>query len=99
MNANRRREIGVLATRSLRVILAGAAVGLLIGAVVFSPGCGSSSSSPDAGGGDGGTGPDCVMTPMNTHQDIINACTNAQRIDKKPVLPLLNSDGTLPPVP
>jgi hypothetical protein len=45
-------------------------------------------------------GPDlgCFMNPM-THIQIINACTNAMQTDKTPVLPLLNKDGTLPPLP
>ena len=34
-----------------------------------------------------------------THVQIINACTSAQRLDKKPVLPLLRPDGTLPILP
>ena len=52
------------------------------------------------GGGAGGTGgaPDCVMNPT-THEEIINACTGAEKIDKQPVLPLLNPDGSLPPLP
>ena len=34
-----------------------------------------------------------------THDEIINACTTAQKIYKDPNLPLLNPDGTLPPLP
>lgn len=54
----------------------------------------------DAGGGaDGGdAGPsDCVMSPK-THAEIINACTNAQKITKNPVLQKLLPDGGLPPL-
>lgn len=40
----------------------------------------------------------CVRTPR-THVEILNACTEAQSVDKRPVLPLLRSDGTLPPLP
>ncbi|MFT3770578.1 MAG: hypothetical protein QM820_34560 [Minicystis sp.] len=65
----------------------------------------STSSSGGTGGtmGTGGTGgmggmPDCVTNPM-THVEIINACTDAQPIDVMPVLPLLGSDGSLPPLP
>ncbi len=55
---------------------------------------------------DGGTLPDaaapadlaCFTDPV-THVQIINACTSSQRIDKKPILPLLRPDGTLPPLP
>ncbi len=48
----------------------------------------------------GPTGPDlgCYLNPV-THIQIINACTNAMATDKTPVLPLLNKDGTLPPLP
>ncbi len=49
-------------------------------------------------GGGGGAAPDCYMTPM-THVEIINACTDADKIDKKPDLPLLGMDGKLPPLP
>lgn len=56
---------------------------------------------------DAGTPPDAAAPPADlacfadpvTHVQIINACTSAQRIDKKPVLPLLRPDGTLPPLP
>jgi len=55
--------------------------------------------------GDGGTIVDsgssdanCFMNPT-THLQIINACTSAQKIDHRPVLPLLNPNGTLPPLP
>lgn len=55
-------------------------------------------STLDAGSADGGSEPDCVQSPT-THAEIINACTTSQHVDKTPVLPLLNSDGTLPPLP
>lgn len=56
----------------------------------------------DAGGGpvaaDGGdAGPDCFTNPK-THFEIINACTNATKIAKNPVLPKLLPDGGLPPL-
>jgi hypothetical protein len=41
---------------------------------------------------------DCFDNPM-THEQIINACTTATRLPKNPTLPLLNKDGTLPPLP
>lgn len=50
-----------------------------------------------AQGGGGGT-PDCFESPK-THVEIINACTDAEHVDKQPVLPLLNADGSLPPLP
>lgn len=40
----------------------------------------------------------CVQSPR-THVELLNACTSAQSVDKRPVLPLLRSDGTLPPLP
>jgi hypothetical protein len=74
--------------------------------------CGSSSSSNDAGAHDAsattdggvdcttkynGGGTNCAMNPM-THLEIINACTTAQKIEKHPVLPMLNADCSLPPI-
>lgn len=50
---------------------------------------GQDAGSPDLG---------CYRDPR-THIELINACTTAQSIDKTPVLPLLNKDGTLPPLP
>lgn len=47
-------------------------------------------------GGDAGPS-DCVMNPK-THAEIINACTNATKITKNPVLPKLLPDGGLPPL-
>ena len=38
---------------------------------------------------------DCFTNPTN-HFEIINACTNAQKVDKHPNLPLLLPDGGLP---
>ena len=58
--------------------------------------CGGGGGQPD-GGTDGGR-PPCVENPT-THRELINACTTAQKIEKNPVLPLLQSDGGLPPLP
>jgi hypothetical protein len=58
----------------------------------------SSSSSGSGGGGAGGGAPDCYMNPQ-THVEIINACTDAEKVDKAVNLPLLGSDGKLPPLP
>lgn len=53
----------------------------------------------DGGGGtDGSPAPDCFTNPK-THFEIINACTDAAKVDKKPALPLLQPDGSLPPLP
>jgi hypothetical protein len=60
----------------------------------------SSGGTGGAGTGGSGTGgsPDCFTNPM-THVEIINACTTAQEVDLMPVLPLLDMDGGLPPLP
>jgi hypothetical protein len=66
--------------------------------------CGSTGNAPkdaavptDAAVG----GPDasCFMPPLTTNDEIINACTTAQKIYLNPSLPLLNADGTVPPLP
>lgn len=53
--------------------------------------------------GDGGVGadagtPDCYPTPK-TYLELINACTDAEKVTRNPVLPLLLIDGGLPPLP
>lgn len=68
----------------------------------------SSSSASSSSGGEGGAGgaggaggnggANCVSDPK-THIEIINACTDAEKVDKVVKLPLLNPDGTLPPLP
>ncbi|MCE9572798.1 MAG: hypothetical protein K8W52_06540 [Deltaproteobacteria bacterium] len=40
----------------------------------------------------------CFTNPT-THNEIINACTDAQPVAKDPTLPLLLDDGGLPPLP
>jgi len=45
-----------------------------------------------------GSPSDCVTNPK-THDEIINACTDAVKITKEPMLPLLYPDGGLPPLP
>ncbi len=71
---------------------------------LFVAACGSSNKSnpADAGVPDApNAGPpdaSCFTNPQ-THYEIINACTNAQAVDKKPNLPLLLPDGGLPPLP
>jgi hypothetical protein len=57
--------------------------------------------SPAEGEGEGageGEGEDCVLVPV-THDELINACTTAVGVEKSPSLPLLNPDGSLPPLP
>jgi hypothetical protein len=55
----------------------------------------------DGSTGDGATdsGPPSCYTNPRTHYEIINACTDAQSFDKNPRLPLLQPDGSLPPLP
>ena len=66
--------------------------------------CGSDSNSHhDApthidAGIDGGLDASCFMNPT-THNEIINACTTAEKIYKTTHPPLLNADGSLPPLP
>jgi hypothetical protein len=40
---------------------------------------------------------DCFDNPK-THEEIINACTDAAKIEKHPVLPRLGPNGELPPL-
>ena len=56
------------------------------------------STSPDSSSNPGDGSSDCVTNPK-THEEIINACTDAVRIDKRPNLPLILADGGLPPLP
>jgi len=80
---------------------------LLAGLVAFAA-CGSDSkATPDAAiihEVDAGTDApvaDCFSGTPTTHEQIINACVDSSvtRIIKHPTLPLLNSDGSLPPLP
>jgi len=64
-------------------------------------GGGGNKDTPDAGPpADTQTVPDasCFMNPT-THKEIINACTDAQKIERNVTPPLLNPDGSLPPLP
>jgi hypothetical protein len=63
--------------------------------LLLSTACGSSdNTTPDAGPAQAA----CVTNPT-TSTDLLNACTDAGFIDKKPVLPNLLVDGGLPPLP
>ena len=42
---------------------------------------------------------DCIPAPTSAYLELINACTDAEKVDKNPVLPLLQPDGGLPPLP
>ena len=73
-------------------------------ALVFAAACGDDGSptnmpidaAPDA---PGFVEPPCFMGTPVTHEEIINACTTAQKIYKTSKPPLLKPDGTLPPLP
>ncbi len=65
--------------------------------------CGNNASHPKDGGidtppADGGLDASCFTNPQ-THYEIINACTSAEKIYKPGRPPLQNADGTLPPLP
>lgn len=72
--------------------------------LVFAVACGDDGAATkdaavDAPVVDAGTpDADCFTNPQ-THDEIINACTTAQKITKNPTLPLLEPDGSLPPLP
>ncbi len=63
-------------------------------------GDGGGKDSPDAAP-DGPAPAKCFEGTPTNHAQLINACVSAdvEKIDKKPVLPRLNPDGTLPPIP
>jgi hypothetical protein len=74
-------------------------------ALAFPSGCsddGNNSGPKDAAVIDappsGGPDASCFTNPT-TYNEIINACTTAQKIYKHPTLPLLGSNGQLPPLP
>lgn len=48
---------------------------------------------------DAGSVAPCFAGTPTTHEQIINACTNAQEIFKTQRPPLLQMDGSLPPLP
>ncbi|HEY8208439.1 MAG TPA: hypothetical protein VIG99_13205 [Myxococcaceae bacterium] len=60
--------------------------------------CGGGPGKPD-GGSDAGDRPPCVQGVATTHLELINACTDALKIEKNPTLPLRLPDGGLPPLP
>ena len=61
--------------------------------------CGSSSNSPsDMGGQNPDLAPACVTNPM-THVELLNACTNADYVDKTPFYPSKAPNGVLPQLP
>jgi hypothetical protein len=62
--------------------------------------CGGQPSSADVGAPDAGVteAGACFMRPT-THLELINACTTATAIVRRPILPLLRADGGVPPLP
>jgi hypothetical protein len=52
----------------------------------------------DAGLAVAAVAPDCYTSPKS-YVEIINACTDAEKVVKNPSLPLLGADGRLPPLP
>ncbi|MEY4579796.1 MAG: hypothetical protein RL701_4499 [Pseudomonadota bacterium] len=56
------------------------------------------SGTKDDAGKDAGAVSDCVKSPK-THLELINACTDAEVVDKKPNLPKFLADGGLPSLP
>jgi hypothetical protein len=55
-------------------------------------------TEPSEDGGDPPGPSDCFTDPK-TYLEIINACTDAEKLDKMPTLPLLLADGGLPALP
>ncbi|MGE0547814.1 MAG: hypothetical protein AB7O24_15805 [Kofleriaceae bacterium] len=53
----------------------------------------------DAGVDTGGPADASCFENPQTHEEIINGCTTAQKIYKTSNPPLLNANGTLPPLP
>lgn len=83
---------------------------LSIALALFVASCSSSNNTktPDAAvirevdaAVDAPAAPDCFTGTPTTHDQLINACPAAgvTRIVKHPDLPLMNSDGSLPPLP
>jgi hypothetical protein len=70
--------------------------------LVLAAACGHNAATKKDAGSDGGTDApldaSCFTNPQ-THYEIINACTNAQKYYKDSHPPLLNADGTLPQLP
>jgi hypothetical protein len=71
-------------------------------ALAFAPACGDDGNTKKDGGvaldAAPGSAADCYTNPT-TNDEIINACTTSQKIVKHPTLPLMGSDGSLPPLP
>jgi len=71
-----------------------------IAAIATACGGGGNDSPKDANvPGDAGEPDAACFTNPQTHNEIINACTDAQKIEITTTPPLLNDDGSLPPLP
>ncbi len=70
---------------------------LFVVAFACSVGCGNDGRSTHQDAGVDAM-PSCFTNP-STHEEIINACTTAQKIYKDSRPALLHPDGTLPPLP
>ena len=75
----------------------------LVFLTLFAFSCGSDpkQTPPVDMGVDQPSAPACFMGTPATHDQIINACVDQSVtvIHKMPMLPLLNADGSLPPLP
>lgn len=80
----------------------------LLFVIVFAAACGGSNNNnpptpdaPTAPPPDGAAGIQCFSGAAATNDQLINACVDQSVtvIHKMPMLPLMNSDGTLPPLP
>jgi hypothetical protein len=78
---------------------------IFLAVCILAPGaCGSNHKMPSDGGVDaaqadgGGLDASCFTNPQ-THYELINACTNAEKVYKPGRPPLQNADGSLPPLP
>jgi hypothetical protein len=69
-----------------------------LSALLLLAACGGTNNNTALDAGPDAAVADCVTNPV-TSLDLLNACTDAGFIDKSPVLPLLQSDGGLPPLP
>jgi len=68
--------------------------------LAFAAACGDDGADrpKDDAGVDPPADASCFENPQ-THAEIINACTTAQKVVKKPTLPLVKDDGSLPALP
>lgn len=106
-----RGTVNVMSTRySLLLALAVAVGGIFVygacssddavteGTPDAGPGSSSGNTLPDAGTLPDGAAKDCYDNPT-THFEIINACTDADKITRNPSLAKLLPDGGLPALP